>query len=718
MMRLTWNNLRAICLFGLMGAAINDLNAQTSFQKMLRWTGNYQVDEIRPLSNGDIVLSGSIQGNAFVASADCNGAINWSVLSTSEVANPGFPVRSISDGNGNTFVLYTSGLAGDESLDAHLLKIGADTTIHWHKLIGGVKNDSAADLVLREDGSVVVCGTTSSFGTDAPSGTFCDLFAACFQPDGEIVWKKTYGNASIDDVSMTLTCAQDGSCYIAGNTGQLGITRIFLLKTNASGEVEWFNNYGNPNHENTLSDILLVDGSTVLLSGSSSELGTNYNDPSTASTWMVSTTDGAIISANAYTDVDGGNSVITKCMIDNSGDILATAIYEGYSSYNILPDTHKAVLLKWDASGLYETSSLISLSGTTGAFIAPSSDGTVVMSINTFQYSNPCCSNEVLLAKTDGSYNTGCNQTDVSSETSAIPLGNMMPNTIIVQHDTLLDVLGAGALVSNIPDPQVETICQNAGFLLADFTGEGGCVADFLAFEDQSQGNILTWEWNFGDGSTSSFQDPANSYEAGGTYMVTLTVSDGCSEHVDSLEIYVDPTPVADAGYDQYIRIGSSTSIGIMTLDEELTYQWSPPTGVSPADEPIGVVSPVITTNYTLTVSNEFGCSTSDNVTVFVDTTPVVPDQDGELYVPNIFSPNDDGQNDVFYVFGGPFTEFEFSIFNRLGEKSFSSTDQEVGWDGNYRGKPAPIGVYYYQLSLIDETGAEIKTAGNITLTR
>lgn len=714
MVRSVWK----MCLLYLACVGSSELYAQTSFQKMFRWAGSYQIDEVQPISDGNMVFSGVMDGNAFIASADCNGSVNWSVMSTSESANTDFPVRTVADNVGNRYVLYTSGLALDESLDVHLLKMGPDTTIHWHKVIGGVKNDSAADLAVRADGTIVIGGTTSSFGTDAPSGTFCDLFAICFQPNGEISWRHTYGNPSIDDVSTSLTCSSDGSCYISGNTGQLGITRIFLLKVDTLGEMVWYKNYGNSNHENVVSDIIQLPTSELLISGSTSELGTNYSDPSTACTWMISSMDGSIISANAYTDIDGATSVITKCMVDNSGDILASAIYEGYSSYNTLPDTQKAVMLKWDETGLFQTAELLTIAGTTDMFIALAADGTVVASINTYQYSNPCCNNEVLLVKTDAAFNTGCNQIDVSVETSAIPLSNMNPNTIIIQHDILIDVLNANSFTSVVSDPVVEVLCQNAGFLLANFTGEGGCVDDFLAFEDQSQGNILTWNWDFGDGNISSFQDPANSYESGGTYMVTLTVSDGCSEHVDSLEIEVDPTPVADAGYDQYIRIGSSAVIGILSEDDDLIYQWSPPSGVSPSDAPIGTVSPVITTNYTLTVSNEFGCSSSDNVTVFVDTTPVVPDQNGELYVPNIFSPNDDGQNDVFYVYGGPFTEFDLAIFNRLGERAFSTVDQEVGWDGRFRGKAAPIGAYYYQLSLIDETGTEVKTSGNITLTR
>jgi gliding motility-associated-like protein len=207
-------------------------------------------------------------------------------------------------------------------------------------------------------------------------------------------------------------------------------------------------------------------------------------------------------------------------------------------------------------------------------------------------------------------------------------------------------------------------------------------------------------------------------YADTGNYVVTLTISDGCSFVSDSMEILIEDAPIADAGPDQTIRPEESVVIGIPSDNPTWEYQWSPGGSLDNNQIPQPVASPTVSTTYVLTVSSANGCSVMDMVTVYVDMTPLIPDQTGQLFVPNIFSPNNDGENDVLYVYGGPFTNFNLVIFNRLGERVFSSTNQEVGWDGRFRGSPAPIGSYYYSLTLTDKDMQTISGGGNITLTR
>lgn len=87
-----------------------------------------------------------------------------------------------------------------------------------------------------------------------------------------------------------------------------------------------------------------------------------------------------------------------------------------------------------------------------------------------------------------------------------------------------------------------------------------------------------------------------------------------------------------------------------------------------------------------------------------------------EVYIPNVFSPNGDGFNDVFLVRGGSFKSFNFKIFNRWGEQIFSSTDRTIAWDGTFKGKEVSSGVYVYQLIYTNSQGVNKRTSGNITL--
>jgi gliding motility-associated-like protein len=89
-----------------------------------------------------------------------------------------------------------------------------------------------------------------------------------------------------------------------------------------------------------------------------------------------------------------------------------------------------------------------------------------------------------------------------------------------------------------------------------------------------------------------------------------------------------------------------------------------------------------------------------------------------EIFVPSIFSPNDDGKNDQQCVFGNCIASMEFSIFNRWGEVVFSTTDQNQCWDGIYKGKKVNTGVFVYKLKASLINGSEVNKSGNITVTQ
>ncbi len=86
--------------------------------------------------------------------------------------------------------------------------------------------------------------------------------------------------------------------------------------------------------------------------------------------------------------------------------------------------------------------------------------------------------------------------------------------------------------------------------------------------------------------------------------------------------------------------------------------------------------------------------------------------------MPDIFSPNGDGLNDVLYARAKSVEKFTFLIYDRWGEKVFETTDTSMGWDGRYKNKPAELGVYvwYLQVSMTDGTTQNQK--GDVTLVR
>ncbi|MGZ8545484.1 MAG: T9SS type B sorting domain-containing protein [Flavisolibacter sp.] len=89
-----------------------------------------------------------------------------------------------------------------------------------------------------------------------------------------------------------------------------------------------------------------------------------------------------------------------------------------------------------------------------------------------------------------------------------------------------------------------------------------------------------------------------------------------------------------------------------------------------------------------------------------------------DVFVPNVFSPNNDGKNDLLKVYGNYISRVDMRIFNQWGEMVQRITDKNTGWDGRHQGKPQPVGVYVYTLQVVMNDGRTINLKGNVTLLR
>jgi gliding motility-associated-like protein len=176
----------------------------------------------------------------------------------------------------------------------------------------------------------------------------------------------------------------------------------------------------------------------------------------------------------------------------------------------------------------------------------------------------------------------------------------------------------------------------------------------------------------------------------------------------------------ANAGNDTLICIGDTILIG--TDDEHnRQYFWSPGSLFADSTAAKQLVSPVVTTTYYLHVIDEFFLETWDTITVSVKDCPPEPEPEpvyNEIFIPNIFSPNNDGLNDVLYVRGEGIAQLSFIVYHRWGEKVFETNDPNQGWDGMFKGKQAETGVYVYLVEARLENGQTVKRSGNVTLVR
>lgn len=204
------------------------------------------------------------------------------------------------------------------------------------------------------------------------------------------------------------------------------------------------------------------------------------------------------------------------------------------------------------------------------------------------------------------------------------------------------------------------------------------------------------------------------------TFFVESTTPEGCVVE-NSTTIFVSELGtmevVASADPENIIK-GEVTTLTAQPQNDDYHYTWSPSTSISNPNAHSTWASPNSTTTFLLSVmdTNQNGaCIRADSVTVYVFESIC---GEPNIFVPNSFTPNDDGQNDVVWVRGGNISKLKFSIYNRWGEVVFETTDQNKGWDGTFKGKLAEPAVYVYHLNVQCGDGQKYFSKGNITLIR
>ncbi len=209
--------------------------------------------------------------------------------------------------------------------------------------------------------------------------------------------------------------------------------------------------------------------------------------------------------------------------------------------------------------------------------------------------------------------------------------------------------------------------------------------------------------------NTTGLFDPAVS--GSGTfpikYIYTASTTGACADTV-SQNIVVNPYPQINAGSDITILAGGASQLHATTTSNgNLTYSWSPASGLSSTSIPNPIASPAINTTYTLTATNSNGCSATSKVNVVVLQAPTVP---------NAFTPNGDSINDVWKIlYLDTYSGCTIEVFNRSGKKVFSSIGYPIPWDGRFNGADLPVGVYYY---IINPKHGRSMISGSVTIIR
>jgi len=198
------------------------------------------------------------------------------------------------------------------------------------------------------------------------------------------------------------------------------------------------------------------------------------------------------------------------------------------------------------------------------------------------------------------------------------------------------------------------------------------------------------------------------------TWQFTLTVTDnyGCNFSVtDSVTVFMQPELVAFAGNDTNAILGRQHQL-MATGRNAVDFVWSP---VGPLDNPF-IANPqaIIYSNtyFFVHITDAIGCTDDDTIYVKAYEGPT-------YYLPNAFTPNGDGLNDIFFPtpVGIRSTEY-FRVFDRYGALMYQTREWMKGWDGTLKGKPAALGTYVWMIKGIDKNGSVVEMKGTVILLR
>ncbi|MCW3071615.1 MAG: hypothetical protein JWO44_1505 [Bacteroidetes bacterium] len=292
--------------------------------------------------------------------------------------------------------------------------------------------------------------------------------------------------------------------------------------------------------------------------------------------------------------------------------------------------------------------------------------------------------------------------------TSSISISPSAANTVV--GVLLTDVNGcsdtASLIVVSVPLP--------SAILSGSVSGCGPLSVSFL----NESTNAATYLWDFGDGTTSTLQDPVHVYPDSGSYSVTLITTNaaGCSDTLlAGSYVNVFPAPVAaittSGNVDSEHPVltvfngsqdGSSCMLYYGDGASDAGCGWADITHVYENEGTYTVMQIVTSAN---------GCRDTAETTISViyETT---------FFAPNAFTPNSNGNNDMFMIKGIGLNDFKLSIYDRWGEKIFESNDIMKGWDGTYKGRLVEQDVYVWKVDYTTRRIGKQQQIGRVTVVR
>ncbi|MCB0477387.1 MAG: gliding motility-associated C-terminal domain-containing protein, partial [Crocinitomicaceae bacterium] len=573
------------------------------------------------------------------------------------------------------------------------------------------------------DNSATICSDNGAFDVSSLLDATANAGGTWTETSGTPSGQFTAGSATLDPSGLNgtftfdYTLAGSGTCL--GDNATMTITINPVVNAGADGNSSLCNTAGSTLDLNTLLSGADPGGTWAETTSSGQfNTGTGVFDASNlgAGTYTFTYTltatapcvdDAATFTVNVVEQPNAGaNAVDTLCNTGatiNLNTLLSGADPGGTWTETTSSGQFNASTGVFDANGLAGGNYVFEYT-LAGAGSCPSATSTFTITVTaapaapTLSGGGTFCENDNITLTANGSGGTITWYTDPNlnnvfqtgpNATFTVPLGT---NTFYVVEDNGCQGAVGTISVTGIPGPTLDV----PPVITA-------CVGDVVTITGSSNATIL---WSTGDTTaTISFTATADTF-------VVATVMTSCDTLIDTVQISVFPPFDVDAGPDQTVPAGAVTTIEATSASAISSVSWTPGTFLDCSTCAITDVAPTQDVTYIVNAMDENGCTASDTITIFVD---------GEItvYIPNIFSPNGDGQNDTFGPLGGTFTDFKMEIFNRWGGLIWSTEEPNVKWPGTtMKGEPCPQAVFVYKIWGKFYTGQIFERSGNVMLTR
>lgn len=622
--------------------------------------------------------------------------------------------------------------------DICLIKSDPAGNVLWKKSYGGIWEEDAAKILPTADGGFIFVGSSASNDGDVSghhgNASIGDVWVVKLDASGNIMWQKSYGGSLEDQGSDILeiaggyiisavTSSTDGD--VSGNHGN---DDLWVIKIDIAGNLLWQKCYGGSKNEGSGTINATIDGAFLLTSTTNSKDGDvsgtpiGFNDA-----WILKiSTSGAII----WDKCVGGNKsdVISKVITNNDGSYFLAA----YTSSDDLPGAYRnelvyegdgwVVLLDKNGKLLWQKA----FGGTKNDAITDAiktADGGYLLVGETYSANGIVCQkhlvNDMWLVKMDNAGNIQWNRTYGGSNSEFA--GNLA-----------LDAAGNCIVLANAYSSNGD-LTNNKGscdlwLTRLSFTGViikpsvsisanldsircGGSLVQFTA-TPVNGGTNPTYQWMINGVKTGTNENPISLNNVFDNDIVScvLTSNESCLDintaTSNNIKIKVKLPPPSgflpkDTALCSYQRI----ELGPKTNSFN-SYLWND----GSTSMNIKVKNPGL---YWLEVTDRFHCIGRDSITIF-------PKNCIEgIFVPNTFTPNHDGRNDLFMPFMYvDVKQFKFMVYDRWGRIVFETTTLNKGWDGTYKNIPYNTGVFIWQCIYQLEGEAPTSKRGTVLLLR